>query len=289
MTKSIENADFNARMNSLRRSVGKARAAAIAGIMVDLRDSGVMRRWAVKIAFSHGFRNRDDIDDDITQVVAEKLLVTISAVEPSTPEPSDWLKYLYGHARNAVADYLASSQVSAAGRMSGANRRQRLIARAQRELLSTLGREATRAEIIAHSNAWAIAHHRDAQKQGLLLSADDFNGGTKAPLSLSSDDITSFGAGVQVVAPSDTRPELHIAMRKLGEIAEQLYPGDTDLLAVLNAWATLTSDGERLTRPALSRLTGLSEEAVKNGLAHTHHVLTEFRDYMRFREESQRN
>lgn len=273
----INNTEFN---DIVFRAIGaetpERKKRAVNEAVALLYTSGTLGRWATSIAYGRGYREQDAFAD-IEQVIAEKVLNTLRNAEPETSNRiTDWLKFLHGLAVNAVKDYLASPQVTVASKMSGLMKRKDIIRRTEKELLSQNDVTPTRAEIIEAANAWAIKHHKDARKQGLLVSEEDFAAVGTAPMSLDDDKNAFFGPSTSDDAEASA--EVQLALGRLRSVADDLFPGDRDLLMVVDAWAGCIAGAERPSQTNIAKVTGLSATSVRANLVKFNDVLDEVRD-----------
>lgn len=231
-------------------------------------------RWATSIALGRGYRDFDGMAD-IEQVIVEKILLTLRSAEPATSNRiTDWLKFLHGLSVNAVKDYLASSQITVASKMSGLMKRRDIIRRTAKELLAKNDVEPSRAEIIAAANAWALEHHKDARKQGLLISEEDFDSAGMAPISFDEDPYY----GPSTAGEAEASAEAQLALDRVRTVAADLFPGDTALLVVVDAWAGCIAGAERPSQTNIAKVTGLTATSVRANLAKLADVLDEVRD-----------
>lgn len=271
----LNNNAFNARIRELvAMPEGSARERELSEVFRELMDTGTLRRWAGSIAKHSNYRDMDGMDD-IAQVISEKILLTLRQAAPeSTSRIGDWVKFLHGVGVRGVKTYLASSQVNLAAGMAGVTRRRAIIARTRKELVTEYHREPTNAEIITRANAWALSHHKDAQKQGLLLSDKDFKGEGMTAVSLDESPTVAPA----MMNEADTYSEAMLAMRRLRATAKKMFPEDADLHSVLVAWADCAAAGERPTQPLMVKMTGLKQTAVRSAMVRLNDVLEQMRD-----------
>lgn len=271
----INNAEFNVIVNrAINAETPEAKRRGVNEAVAMLYTADTLKVWAQSIATGRGYRDAHGIND-IEQVISEKILVSLREATPETSNRiTDWLRFLYGLSVNAVKDYLASSQMTVASKMSGVMKRRDIIARTEKELLATLGREPSREEIIEAANAWAIEHHKDARKQGLLLSEEDFATASMRPVSL---DETPF-AGPASDGEAEIASEAQLALNRVRSVAKRLFPEDADLATVVEAWVGCIAAAERPSQANIAKVTGLGATAVRANLAKLNDVLDEVRD-----------
>lgn len=273
----INNTEFN---TIVARAIGadtpEQKKRAVNEAVALLYTTDTIAKWANSIALGRGYRDADGMHD-VEQVIAEKVLLTLRAAEPDTSNRiTDWLKFLHGLAVNAVKDYLASSQMTVASKMSGLMKRRDIIRRTEKELLAKNDVQPTRAEIIEAANEWALKHHKDARKQGLLISEEDFASVGTAPMSLDNDEHSYFAPSTS--GHAEESAEAQLALTRVRTVAEDLFPGDTVLLTVVDAWAGCIAGAERPSQTNIAKVTGLSATAVRSNLAKLADVLDEVRD-----------
>jgi len=271
----INNTEFN---TIVLRAIGadtpEQKKRAVNEAVALLYTTDTIAKWAMSIALGRGYRDFHGMSD-IEHVIVEKILLTLRAAEVETSNRiTDWLKFLHGLSVNAVKDYLASSQMTVASKMSGLMKRRDIIRRTAKELIAQNDVEPTRAEIIEAANAWALKHHKDARKQGLLISDEDFDFSGMAPLSV--DDDPHFGPST--MGEAEESAEAQLALTRVRTVAEDLFPGDAALLTVVDAWAGCIAGAERPSQTNIAKVTGLSATAVRANLAKLNDVLDEVRD-----------
>lgn len=271
----INNTEFNTIVfRAISTDSPEQKKRAVNEAVALLYTTETLAKWATSIALGRGYRDFHGMPD-IEQVIAEKVLLTLRTATPETSNRiTDWLKFLHGLAVNAVKDYLASAQMTVASKMSGLMKRRDIIRRTTKELLAQNGVEPTQAEIIASANAWALKHHKDARKQGLLLSDEDFAPTTLAPQSF---DVDTF-RGPSVDSEAEVSAEAQLALDRVRTVAADLFPGDADLLVVVGAWAGCIAGAERPSQANITKVTGLSATSVRANLAKLSDVLDEVRD-----------
>ncbi len=271
----INNTEFNRIVvRAIEAETPELKKRAVNDALALMYTTETLRKWAQSIAAGRGYRDQSGIGD-IEQVIAEKVLVTLREVTPDTSNRiGDWLRFLHGLAVNAVKDYLASSQVTVASKMSGQMKRLDVIRRTAKELLQRNGVEPTRQEIIDAANAWAIEHHKDAKKQGLLVSEEDFSSASMTAMSLDEDPF----AGPATDGEAEESAEAQLALDRVRDTAKRLYPNDKNLGTVVEAWAGLIAAAERPSQANVSKVTGLSAPAVRTALGKLNNVLDEVRD-----------
>lgn len=271
----IDNAQFN---SIVFRAIGaetpEAKRRAVNEALALLYTTDTLKKWAQSISSGRGYRDNHGIHD-IEQVIAEKVLVSLRQATPDgSNRINDWLKFLHGLAVNAVKDYLASSQMTVAKGMSGVVKRRDIISRTAKEFLATHGREPSQDELIAAANEWATKHHKDAQRQGLLVSADDFTVSTMRPVSL---DETPY-AGPSAEGEGEASAEAQLALSRVRMVAEKMFPKDEPLMAVVEAWLGCIAAAERPSQAKICLATGLSAAIVRKSLVKLNDVLDEVRD-----------
>lgn len=271
----INNTEFN---DIVFRAIGadtpERKKRAVNEAVALLYTTDTLGRWATSIAYGRGYRDQEGIAD-IEHVIAEKVLTTLRSAELETSNRiTDWLKFLHGLAVNAVKDYLASSQVTVGSKMSGLMKRRDIISRTTKELLAQNSVQPTRAEIIEAANAWALKHHKDAKKQGLLISEEDFGSVTMTPMSLDDDPYR----GPSTAGDAEASAEAQLALTRVREVADDLFPNDTMLLMVVDAWAGCIAGAERPSQTNIAKVTGLSATVVRANLVKFNDVLDEVRD-----------
>lgn len=271
----INNAEFN---SIVFRAIGaetpEAKKRAVNEALALLYTTDTLKKWAQSIATGRGYRDTHGIHD-IEQVIAEKVLTSLREATPDRSNRiTDWLRFLHGLAVNAVKDYLASSQMTVASKMSGLVKRRDIIRRTSKELLAKTGAEPTRQEIIEAANAWALEHHKDARKQGLLISDEDFAPAGMSAMSLDEEPY----AGPASEGDAESSAEAQLALDRVRQVAESLFPGDISLRAVVDAWVGCIAAAERPSQANIVKVTGLSATVVRGALANLNDVLDEVRD-----------
>lgn len=271
----INNTEFN---TIVFRAIGaqspERKKRAVNEAVALLYTTDTFKKWAQSIATGRGYRDFHGIHD-VEQVIVEKVLITLRAATPETSNRvTDWLKFLHGLAVNAVKDYLASSQVTVAAKMSGLMKRRDIIRRTEKELLAKNGVDPTVTEIIDAANEWAIAHHKDARKQGLLISEEDFAPVTMTPMSLDEDPYH----GPSTASDAEASAEAQLALTRVRKVAADLFPGDKDLTLVVDAWVSCIAGAERPSQANIAKMTNLSATSVRTNLAKLNDVLDEVRD-----------
>lgn len=271
----IDNTEFNSivlRAISAESPEQKKRAVNEAVALLYTTDT--IARWATSIAMGRGYRDPHGLAD-VEQFIAEKILMALRSAEPETSNRiTDWLKFLHGLSVNVVKDYLASSQVTVASKMSGLVKRRDIILRTTKELLAKNGVQPTKAEIIAAANEWALEHHKDARKQGLLISDADFDSTGQPAMSL--DEEPYFGPSS--MGEAEESAEAQLALNRVRSVAGDMFPNDVNLLAVVDAWAGCIASAERPSQANISKVTGLSPAVVRSNMARLNDVLDEVRD-----------
>ena len=271
----INNTEFN---TIVSRAIGaespEQKKRAVNEAVALLYTTNTLGKWATSIALGRGYRDFHGFPD-IEQLIAEKVLLTLRAATPETSNRiTDWLKFLHGLAVNAVKDYLASASMTVATKMSGLMKRRDIIRRTSKELLAKNGVDATRQEIIEAANAWALEHHKDARKQGLLISDEDFASVGMSPMSLDEDPYF----GPSTAGDAEASAEAQLALSRVRNVADDLFPEDKDLLLVVDAWAGCIAGAERPSQTNIAKVTGLSATAVRANLVKLNDVLDEVRD-----------
>lgn len=271
----INNTEFNEIVfRAISADTQEQKKRAVNEAVALLYTTDTFKKWAQSIATGRGYRDAHGIHD-IEQVIVEKVLLTLRAATPETSNRiTDWLKFLHGLAVNAVKDYLASSQMTAATKMSGLMKRRDIIRRTAKELIAQNGVEPTMAEIIEAANAWAVKHHKDARKQGLLVSAEDFAPVGMAPMSLDEEPYN----GPSTSSDAEASAEAQLALSRVRKVADRLFPEDKDLASVVEAWIGCIAGAERPSQANIAKLTGLSATSVRANLAKLNDVLDEVRD-----------
>lgn len=271
----IKNAEFNdIVVRAIAAETPEAKKRAVNEALALLYVTETLRKWAQSISTRRGYRDEHGLHD-IEQVIAEKVLHELRRATPDTSNRiTDWLSFLYGIAVNAVKDYLSSSAVTVASKMSGAMKRRDIIARTHKELLVTLGREPMQTEIIDAANLWAVAHHKDARKQGLLISVEDFATAAMRPVSLDESPFT----GAVAESEAEESSEAQLALSRVRLVAEEMYPGNTELMLVVEAWIGCIAAAERPSQANIAKVTGLGSSVVRSSLAKMNEVLDEVRD-----------
>lgn len=271
----INNSEFNRIViRAIGAETAEQKKRAVNEAVALLYTTDTLKKWAQAIATGRGYRDAHGIHD-VEQVIVEKVLTSLRDATPETSNRiSDWLKFLHGLAVNAVKDYLASSQMTVASKMSGVMKRRDIIRRTTKELLAKTGAEPTRDEIIAAANEWAIEHHKDARKQGLLISEEDFAPASMTPMSLDEEPY----AGPSSESDAEASSEAQLALRRVHQVAEDLFPNDPQLMLVVEAWAGCIAAAERPSQTNIATVTGLGATAVRASLAKLNDVLDEVRD-----------
>lgn len=237
----LNTVEFNAAVVAVASAEGKERERLVGAVFHQLMEHGMLTRWTRTIARRNGVRDQDVILE-LEQVVSEKILVTLRDLDGKAERRTkNWAGLLYGMSRNAVADYLSSSQVSGMSKMTGELRRARIATRATKELIASLGRSPTRAEVIAHANEWSLREHSNARKQGLLLSEDNFP--VMGALYADLEDVTHSVSSHDAVELS---AELSLVLARVRAISQEMFPDDSVLEAVSQAWVNLVSVGVRV-------------------------------------------
>lgn len=271
----INNRAFNAIVQrAIASKTPETRRRAVNEALELLYATETLRKWALSIANGRGYRDAHGVHD-VEQVIAEKILLTLRSATPEGSDRiTDWLRFLHGACERAVKDYLSSSEITVASKMSGLMKRRDIIARTTKELTSTLGREPSREEIIQSANEWAYKHHKDARKQGLVVSDEDFASHGRAAVSL--DESPLVGAAVESTA--EVVSEANLALQRVKDVANELFPDDQHLLVVTAVWADCIANAERPSQASISKETGLSANIVRASLAKLNDVLDEVRD-----------
>ncbi|SDH34598.1 hypothetical protein [Microbacterium sp. 77mftsu3.1] len=271
----INNAEFNAIViRAIGSDTPEAKKRAVNEALALLYTTDTLKKWAQSISTGRGYRDTHGVHD-IEQVIAEKVLTSLREATPDRSNRiTDWLRFLHGLAVNAVKDYLASSQMTVASKMSGLVKRRDIIRRTSKELLAKTGSEPTRQEIIDAANAWAIEHHKDARKQGLLISEEDFAPAGMHAMSLDEEPY----AGPATEGDAESSAEAQLALDRVRKVAEDLFPGDISLRAVVDAWVGCIAAAERPSQANIVKVTGLSATVVRGALANLNDVLDEVRD-----------
>ncbi len=251
-----------------------ARGAAVNAVLEYLVQTNVIDVWAESLANHFGYHNPTG-REDVRSVIVEKLLVSLYAAQAGTTQRvKNWVDFLFGLSRNAVRDYLSSGQVTPAAGMSSATRRHNSIRIAYRELLTRLGREPSKQEIIDHANAHMLATRKNPKKQGALVTMEDFR---SYPGTTTLDAAITLQPEQDGIAGADNRIAAGSAMRALLDGCANTYPDDTELAEVVGVWAQLHLEGERVTVMAVVNLTGFSRTYVRRGLERIDQVLATMR------------
>lgn len=271
----INNTEFNAIVfRAIGADTPEQKKRAVNEAVSLLFTTDTFKKWAQSIATGRGYRDAHDIHD-IEQVIVEKVLITLRAATPETSNRiTDWLKFLHGLAVNAVKDYLASSQMTVAAKMSGLMKRRDIIRRTAKELLAKNGVEPTMAETIEAANTWAVEHHKDARKQGLLISEEDFAPVGMTPMSLDDEPYN----GPSTASDAEASAEAQLALTRVRTVASSMFPGDRDFMEVVDAWLGCIASAERPSQANIAKITGLSSTTVRAHLARMNDVLDEVRD-----------
>ena len=193
--------------------------------------------WAESLSNQFGYHDAVG-RQDVRSVIVEKLLITLHAAQSGTTQRvKSWTNFLFGLSSNAVRDYLASG-------MTSATRRRASIRITQRDLLSELGREPSRQEIIDHTNTYMLAHRKNPKKGGALVSVADFTSANVAVGLDSAARVLGHPGGAEHI---EQRAEASLAARALIKRCASLYPNDDLLGRAAAAWIKLTLAGENMT------------------------------------------
>ncbi len=254
-------------------SNGAARRRAENTLIEYLFRSGVMEVWANSLANRHGevgVRHREDL----VGVIAVALTKWLQELEPSRLEDvKSWPSFMFRIAAFGVRDYLNSSQVTVASKMSAFARRTRYIGYAQEKLRDELGREPTREEVIEFANAEAARRLKDPKRQGALIDHQDFGDVARPAADVSELNMSSPAADANLAE----RMRVESAMdRVLAECARRA-PGDEQLMSVVNEWVDIVASGDEPTPHIISRSLGLSMTATARALDTLNVVLVEMR------------
>lgn len=273
MPEQLTNAEFNTMMREVIASEGAARATAVRATLLAFVQSDIPHKWSLSIARQSNYWSETGIAD-IESVIIEAVARTIGAAVPeNTERVSDWLSFLHGQSKRKVSDYLGSAAVTGVSGMRGVTRRKAIIAKTRKELVATLNREPTNQEIIENANAWAWREHSDPVKQGILITEADFSDALMSQASIEDPVARSVATTVDM----DTIVEAQLAMQRLRRQSAAMFPGDKNLMLVVNEWEVLVASGERPTRPRIQEATGMTADEVKRAMAQMGRVLSSLR------------
>lgn len=279
MASELDNTRFNELVARIpAAAVGAPRKSAVNEAVTYLATTATLQVWARKLANNFGYRDRTG-RDDIVNVIAEKVMKSLTAVtDTHLANVGNWASYLFGQAENAVKDYLASGQVTAASGMSGVHRRASTIGVARRDLLAELGREPSRDEIMAHANAHLLATRKDPARQGALIRESDF--AAPAGPAVSVDAFAESGYDLpDEVQSFEQQVEAAFAIRRLLEWCGKEFPADDTLQTVAKVWVRLHLEGERVSVIRIANETGFSRAASKLALARLDSIVELMREF----------
>lgn len=254
-------------------TTGAPRRRAENALIEYLFRSGVMEVWANSLANRHGevgVRHREDL----VGVIAVALTKWLQELDASRLEDvKSWPSFMFRIAAFGVRDYLNSSQVTVASKMSAFARRTRYIGYAQEKLRDDLGREPTREEVIEFANAEAARRLKDPKRQGALIDHQDFGDVARPAADVSELNMSSPAADANLAE----RMRVESAMdRVLAECARR-SPGDEQLMSVVNEWVDIVASGDEPTPHIISRSLGLSMTATARALDTLNAVLADMR------------
>lgn len=254
-------------------TTGMPRRRAENALIEYLFRSGVMEVWANSLANRHGevgVRHREDL----VGVIAVALTKWLQELDASRLEDvKSWPSFMFRIAAFGVRDYLNSSQVTVASKMSAFARRTRYIGYAQEKLRDDLGREPTREEVIEFANAEAARRLKDPKRQGALIDHQDFGDVARPAADVSELNMSSPAADANLAE----RMRVESAMdRVLAECARR-SPGDEQLMSVVNEWVDIVASGDEPTPHIISRSLGLSMTATARALDTLNAVLADMR------------
>lgn len=236
--------------------------------------SGVMEVWANSLANRHGevgVRHREDL----VSVIAVALTRWLQELEPSRLEDvQKWPSFMFRIAAFGVRDYLNSSQVTVASKMSAFARRTRYIGYAQEKLRDELEREPTREEVIEFANAEAARRLKDPKRQGALIDHQDFGDVARPAADVSELNMSSPAADANLAE----RMRVGAALSRVVEECRRRSPDDKQLMSVVNEWVDIVASGDEPTPHIISRSLGLSMTATARALDTLMSVLVEVRE-----------
>lgn len=254
-------------------STGKDRRRAENMLIEYLFRSGVMEVWANSLANRHGevgVRHREDL----VGVIAVALTKWLQELDASRLEDvKSWPSFMFRIAAFGVRDYLNSSQVTVASKMSAFARRTRYIGYAQEKLRDELGREPTRDEVIEFANAEAARRLKDPKRQGALIDHQDFGDVARPAADVSELNMSSPAADANIAE----RLRVESAMDKVLSECARRSPGDEQLMSVVNEWVDIVASGDEPTPHIISRSLGLSMTATARALDMLNSVLADMR------------
>lgn len=255
------------------RATGIQRRRAENALIEYLFRSGVMEVWANSLANRHGevgVRHREDL----VGVIAVALTKWLQELDASRLEDvKSWPSFMFRIAAFGVRDYLNSSQVTVASKMSAFARRTRYIGYAQEKLRDDLGREPTREEVIDFANAEATRRLKDPKRQGALIDHQDFGDVARPAADVSELNMSSPAADAKLAE----RMRLESAMGQVIAECERRSPGDEQLMSVVNEWVDIVASGDEPTPHIISRSLGLSMTATARALDTLNAVLADMR------------
>lgn len=254
-------------------TTGAPRRRAENALIEYLFRSGVMEVWANSLANRHGevgVRHREDL----VGVIAVALTKWLQELDASRLEDvKSWPSFMFRIAAFGVRDYLNSSQVTVASKMSAFARRTRYIGYAQEKLRDDLGREPTREEVIEFANAEAARRLKDPKRQGALIDHQDFGDIARPAADVSELNMSSPAADANLAE----RMRVESAMDRLLAECARRSPGDVQLMSVVNEWVDIVASGDEPTPHIISRSLGLSMTATARALDTLNAVLADMR------------
>lgn len=254
-------------------TTGMPRRRAENALIEYLFRSGVMEVWANSLANRHGevgVRHREDL----VGVIAVALTKWLQELDASRLEDvKSWPSFMFRIAAFGVRDYLNSSQVTVASKMSAFARRTRYIGYAQEKLRDGLGREPTREEVIEFANAEAARRLKDPKRQGALIDHQDFGDVARPAADVSELNMSSPAADANIAE----RMRVESAMNRVLSECQRRAPGDEQLMSVVNEWVDIVASGDEPTPHIISRSLGLSMTATARALDTLNAVLADMR------------
>ncbi|PPF23110.1 hypothetical protein [Rathayibacter rathayi] len=273
MTSNLDNNRFNELVEAVAgRGAGADRLPSITAAFEELSRTQTLHKWAMRLASQRGIRDphtREDIESIVTEKVFRALLHVTSA---DVARVRDWSRHLHGQSKNAVRDYVASRALTAASGMSGVQRRATTVNIARRDLLASLQREPSQAEIIAHANTYLHESRKDPQRQGALITEADFGSASTGALSL--DMYSEWGLDLaDETNQMEVQVEAAFAAQNLIRECRRMFPRDARLPEVAQFWMHLHLTGERVSAIRVANATGASRKAARDLLQRLESVL----------------
>jgi len=254
-------------------ATGTQRRRAENALIEYLFRSGVMEVWANSLANRHGevgVRHREDL----VGVIAVSLTKWLQELDASRLEDvKSWPSFMFRIAAFGVRDYLNSSQVTVASKMSAFARRTRYIGYAQEKLRDELGREPSRDEVIEFANTEAARRLKDPKRQGALIDHQDFGDVARPAADVSELNMSSPAADANIAE----RMRVESAMNRVLSECAHRAPGDEQLMSVVNEWVDIVASGDEPTPHIISRSLGLSMTATARALDMLNSVLADMR------------